>query len=96
MTTTAEREAAVALVLASISSKTRVRLNARGIAVDPPESHAQRVVRFLARVAGEPYLASPEHNARAMREYEATRDRLRAVVPPAPFKITVQYVNGGK
>ena len=82
----------VALTLASVASKTRVRLNVRGIAVDPPESHAQRVVRFLARVAGEPYLASPEHNARALREYEATRDRLRAVVPPAPFKVTVNYV----
>lgn len=30
------------------------------------------------------------------KEYEATRDRLRAVVPPAPFKITVQYVRAGK
>ena len=26
------------------------------------------------------------------KEYEATRDRLKAVVPPAPFKIVVELV----
>lgn len=83
------------LVLARIASKTRVRLNQRGIAVDPPSDHAQRVVRFLARVAGEPYLASPEHNERALREFQETRDRLREVVPPAPFKVTVEVMKAG-
>ena len=29
-------------------------------------------------------------------EYEATRARLREAVPPAPFRMTVQYVNGGQ
>lgn len=29
-------------------------------------------------------------------QYEATRDQLKAVVPPAPFKVTVYYVNGGQ
>lgn len=29
------------------------------------------------------------------QQYEATRDRLKAVVPPAPFKVTVTYVRRG-
>jgi hypothetical protein len=88
-----EREAGAALVLARISSKTRIRLNERGIAVETPSAHARRLVRLLARVAGEPYLASPEHNERALREFQETRDRLREVVPPAPFKVTVQKIS---
>lgn len=89
---TDDRAAGAALTLARISSKTRVRLNVRGVAVDPPADHARRVVRFLAKVAGEPYLASPEHNERALREFQETRDRLREVVPPAPFRVTVEVV----
>lgn len=27
-------------------------------------------------------------------QYEATRDQLKAVVPPAPFRVRVFYVNG--
>lgn len=29
-------------------------------------------------------------------QYEATRDQLKAVVPPAPFKVTVSYVKAGQ
>lgn len=91
--TTDDRAAGAALTLARISSRTRVRLNVRGIAVDPPADHARRVVRFLAKVAGEPYLASPEHNERVLVEFQETRDRLREVVPPAPFRVTVEVVS---
>lgn len=88
-----ERTADVALVLANISSNTRVRLNRRGVAVDPPAEHAERLVRFFTRVMNEPYCASPEHSERILAEFEEARDRLRAVVPPAPFKVTVELVS---
>ena len=81
-----------ALTLARISSKTRVRLNVRGTAVDTPTEHAERLVRFFRMVMSEPYCASPEHSERVLNEFEATRDELRAKVPPPPFKVTVQVM----
>lgn len=83
----------VALVLARISSKTRVRLNVRDVAVEDPADHAARLVRFFQAVAREPYLASPEHHERVLVEFQETRDRLREVVPPSPFKVTVEWVD---
>lgn len=64
----------VALVLANITSKTRVRLNFRGVAVEEPAQHAARLVRFFRLVASEPYCASPEHTERVLRDFnEAER-----------------------
>ena len=70
----------VALTLAKISSKTRVRLNDRGIAVEPPAEHAERLVRFFERVMAEPYLASPEHSERVVNEFNQQEASLRKVV----------------
>lgn len=90
--TTTERVADAALTLARISSKTRVRLNDRGVAVDPPAEHAERLVRFFTRVMNEPYCASPEHSERILAEFEEARERLKAVVPPASFRVVVEVV----
>lgn len=59
----------VALTLANITSSTRVRLNLRGVAVDKPSEHAERLVRFFTRVADEPYCASVEHSERILSEF---------------------------
>ena len=69
----------VALVLAIISSKTRVRLNVRDGAVESPAEHAERLVRFLQRVAGEPYCASPEHSERVITEFHEAERQLAEV-----------------
>lgn len=69
----------VALTLAAISSKTRVRLNNRGVQVDPPADHAARLVRFMAIVAKEPYCASPEHSERVLSEF----NRMESVLEEA-------------
>lgn len=79
-TTVAERTADVALVLASISSSTWVRLNRRGIAVDPPADHAERLVRFFHNVIHEPYCASPEHSERILAEFTDRTSELRSLV----------------
>lgn len=69
----------VALSLARITSMTRVRLNQRGIAVDEPVEHAERLVRFFTRVADEPYCASPEHSERILSEFGSAYERLSEV-----------------
>lgn len=66
----------VALTLARISSKTRVRLTTRGVQVEPPADHAARLVRFLKVVCSEPYLASPEHSERVIEEFNAMESEL--------------------
>lgn len=88
-----QRTADVALVLASITSKTRVRLNRRGVAVDSPAEHAQRLVRFFERVMDEPYCASPEHSERILTEFSQARTELKAVVPAAPFRVVVEVIS---
>lgn len=65
--------------LAIIASRTRVRLVRRGVAVDEPAEHAERLVRFFTLVAGEPYCASPEHSERILAEFEDRTHELRAV-----------------
>jgi hypothetical protein len=87
-----QRTADVALVLAGITSKTRVRLNRRGVAVDSPAEHAERLVRFFERVMNEPYCASPEHSERVLSEFTETRAHLKAVTPPEPFRVVVEVV----
>ena len=69
----------VALTLANITSSTRVRLNHRGIAVDEPTEHAERLVRFFTRVAEEPYCSSPEHSERILSEFGAAYAHLSEV-----------------
>lgn len=69
----------VALVLANISSKTRVRLLDRGVQVDPPADHAARLVRFMQVVAKEPYCASPEHSERVLSEFNRMESELAEV-----------------
>ena len=69
----------VALVLANITSKTRVRLNVRDVDVEPPAEHAARLVRFFRLVAGEPYLASPEHSERVLTEFHEAERQLAEV-----------------
>ena len=68
-----------ALVLAIISSKTRVRLNARDVAVEPPAEHAERLVRFFKRVMNEPYCASPEHSERVINDFWRMESSLQEV-----------------
>jgi len=74
-----ERVAEVSLVLANISSRTRVRLNLRGVAVDTPGEHAERLVRFFTRVMNEPYPASPEHSERVISEFNEAERQLAGV-----------------
>ena len=53
----------------------------------------------VARMQGLCAIADPEVPVDAdevRAQYEATRARLREAVPPAPFRMTVQYVNGGQ
>jgi hypothetical protein len=69
----------VALVLATISSKTRVRLNVRDVEVESPAEHAARLLRFLTHVMGEPYLASPEHSERVLTEFNQMEQHLTEV-----------------
>jgi hypothetical protein len=69
----------VALVLARITSKTRVRLNVRSVEVESPADHAARLVRFFRVVAGEPYLASPEHSERVLSEFNQMESALAGV-----------------
>lgn len=70
----------LALTLANITSKTRVRLNFRGVAVEEPTQHAARLVRFFRLVASEPYLASPEHTERVLRDFNQMEDALAGEV----------------
>lgn len=65
-----------ALTLAIITSKTRVRLNNRGVSVEPPADHAARLVRFFTRVIDEPYCASPEHSERVINDFNAMESAL--------------------
>lgn len=58
--------------------------------------HAGRYQAAVARMQelcriGDPDI--PVDADQVRKEYEAARDQLKAVVPPAPFKVTVQYVN---
>ena len=69
----------VALVLANITSKTRVRLNVRDVDVEPPAEHAARLVRFFTHVMNEPYLASPEHSERVINEFHEAERQLAEV-----------------
>lgn len=78
--TTATYDPTLPLVLANISSRTRVRLVERDVQVEPPAEHAERLVAFFERVCDEPYCASPEHSERILSEFGSTWKRLERQV----------------